>query len=195
MVRKALSLLVILFCLNLLLSTLSCRRDKYRQQDTYCVRISETSLVSYNDPVHAPLTPLDTAFPATSLRIQLNVLSTVESCLASSGKADGLSLFNTVYAYSAPSYENYMRPDSIVGYRIYSNTSYDDAHPAGASLNDIFSTDDVYLLKSPGGQPVRFNFYCEQPPASSGTYVFLIELTLKDGGYAYARTVELKLIK
>jgi hypothetical protein len=108
------------------------------------------------------------------------------------------SLFSTAKAdMIAPTCPVNYGHDSIVAYNIYSNKNYDGTHPAGSSLNDIVSTDDIPLHPIASGNSNSFlcSFNVDAAPTDTGSHIFTIEIAQKDGDTITLNTPTIKLLK
>jgi hypothetical protein len=192
MIRRAFSLIVLLFCVNAMLATISCKRKD--KTPSYCRVVSTTSLNGYRES-NSVLSNNDNEVVATTLRLQLIVNSKAQVC-KNTQTDRGFSFFNKAYAYIGSSSAGYPRLDSIVSFDIVSDKAYDDAHPAGTSLKgSIFTTDDEYMLRSLTGDYTQFFFYCDQAPTETGVHTFTVNLVKNNGEVIKVSSIPIKMLK
>lgn len=80
------------------------------------------------------------------------------------------------YAYACSPAEYVTQTDSIVSIELYCDRAFDESHPAGASLNDIFAMPDVIEMNT--GNDLIYSL--KKAPAENGIYRFSINVTLSD---------------
>ncbi|MBL7720110.1 MAG: hypothetical protein JNL72_14835 [Flavipsychrobacter sp.] len=187
MYKKIVLVITAAFCLNVFLSVLpSCKRKRSSGtnpcETPACFTYVANRLNLYNSQTHRILDSLECV--ATQLTLQVYMEGTTMVCSkedAGSPMADW-SLFNKAHAFAAPpACLARQGGDSVVAYNIYADKDYDNQHPAGSSLNDIITTDDVPSRPLYGSR-MYLDFLVGKSPAQSGNqYVFTIELTQKDG--------------
>jgi hypothetical protein len=98
-----------------------------------------------------------------------------------------LSLISTAHAFAGPMpCPIRLQGDSVIAYNIYSDKDYDQEHPAGTSLNDIITTDDVPSPPHKGQynsyNPLVLEFMVNKSPVVGYYYhTFTIALSQEDG--------------
>lgn len=190
MLRRSLYAFVMLFCTNVLLSVFeSC---ECKEIPEYCVKVETLTLTPY-DNAGAEAKPIENGeVYGKALKLELLVTGTAELCYK---PKRSFSLFPQACAFTKDRCEFYFRPDSIIGYDIYSNNNYDAAHSAGSSLKDLFKSDDVQGLDTYEGEDGKVTFYSLQAPEDTGTHILTIMLVQIDGDTIRASTQPLKLLK
>jgi hypothetical protein len=203
MLKRTLYIIVLLFCCNTVLSLFSsCRRsnkgkDTSGCKPTACLITDNVQITAHN--VSTGTSVLDKPVKATDLLLNVHIAVVTGVCYKAPAKQDiNLSLFSSAYAYMAePMCPILQSGDSIVAYNIYSDKSFDAGHPAGSSLNDIISTDDIPVppLYNKSQSVIICQFYINSAPADEGEHIFTVELTQKDGDVVKVSTWPIKLLK
>lgn len=196
MLKKTLSVLAILFCVNTLLSTMSCMRCEGCAGDmgTYCVSASSFELSAYMNN-NSVLLDTGSELLATTLRLDVRIKTNSQICYRPKSQQN-FSLFSTAYACSLPDCRTFSSVDSIIAYDVYSDKDYDAGHLAGASLKELFPPIKGYQsLKMYHEQDTEFRLLCSTAPADTGTHILTVMMVQKDGDTVRMSTPPVKLLK
>lgn len=200
MLRKIVFAGFALFCFNLLLATLqSCRPESYEERclPPTCLFIDSSTVELFDEQYGYDLAGPNYYVLATNLRFTLHFWGDNAICYKPTKKQQNISLFSTAYARTPAPCPVFLGRDSIIGYNIYSNKDYDASHPAGSSLNEVFTTDGFHKVNISGRQNVgvECSFHLDAAPLDTGRHVFTIKLAQVDGDTITVSTPEIKLLK
>lgn len=207
--NKALLLIISLFCCNTVLSVLSsCGKKNYTIKTTRCDLVScfeygSASVKAVNSATHAPLQAPAYSVKATDLTLQIVLEGNTHICYKKAPSKkwyERMSLISTAEAIMAPEACLIRQGgDSIVSYNIFSDKDYDQTHPAGTSLKDMVSTDDIPSNALMGHydsyNAMVMNIMFDKAPEQSGNgHKFTIILTQKDGDTISVTTEAINLL-
>lgn len=194
MYKKITSIVLLIFCCNTLLSLLpSCKRkatntSKDACSSPICFMYVSAGVYPFNTVTKASVASNSNSVKGTELGLSVVLEGSSNVCYKPQSKSwfEGLSLIPKAYAYAPlPTCNVSLGGDSVIAYNIYSNKDFNQQHPAGASLIDIFTTDDVpsHQQKASYGSnsAIVFEFFCNKNPDSVNDHTFTIALTQADG--------------
>lgn len=172
--RKPISILVLISLLGVFLQMLNgcsgCCSDYPN-----CISINNIKLEALDYADSIVNYPENNTVRAKDLILRFTINKNVKTCRRSQ---PALSLMNSAYAFSCGEDNQYI--DSITYFVIYSNIAYDDNHPAGSDLKDLFLVPEPEELNVT--DEVRFkDMYALEAPKDTGTHIFTIGLLLQDG--------------
>lgn len=102
-------------------------------------------------------------------------------------EGSSFSLISTAYAYK-PDMDAY-NMDTITSITISSDRDFDAAHPAGASLNDLFTIPDLSVINTSNAyyqNAFGFNLYLNHAPASEQYHRFTVNATTQSSSKVYS---------
>lgn len=201
MYKKGFLVVLTLFCVNTLLSVFSsCQPETYEQRciPPTCLFVDSSSLQLHDELYGDELDGPNYYANATGLRIDLKFFGNSSICYKPERKQKNISLFPTAYALSYAPCPVFLGRDSIVAYNIYSNKDYDASHPAGSTLNELFTSDGFHKVETyngPESVSVACSFHLDAAPLDTGRHIFTIRLAQADGDTITVYTPEIKLLK
>ncbi|MEZ5016425.1 MAG: hypothetical protein R2800_05180 [Flavipsychrobacter sp.] len=177
---------VMLLFPTLLMLSGCCGCGKYYnngKDNNACIVLNGTSILAYNneDSVERAIYDKEPVY-GDALLLRVTLKTSTVLCYK---KPETNILFPAAYATTcrydiAPN----RYKDSIVHYYISANKPYDDRNPGGAELNEFFLMPTAEELNGKG----VFDILGIKRPATSGEYIYTINIQLADGRYIEAHT-------
>lgn len=150
---------------------------------TTCIKMNQLDLLPINNNSGLHLSANDTVF-YNELTIELHGMVAERSCYRRVESWLGTS----VYACSQDI--NYIVEDSVRSINITANADFDSNHPAGSSLNDLFSFSDINFLNRPI-QYDHFDISLTAAPKQTTPLAFTVAIKLASGSVVKGTAVPL----